>query len=81
MPINLSLKGVPDEVHERLKAAASANRRSLNSEIIAVLEGHVLPRRLSAQEQLAAIRAARGRLEKAAFDHGEVGRIKRAGRA
>jgi plasmid stability protein len=80
MPTNLTLKGVPDEVYERLKASASVNHRSLNSEIIARLEAQVLPRR-SAAEQLAAIRAIRDRLSKASFDHDAVDRAKREGRA
>lgn len=80
MPTNLTLKGVPDEVYERLKASAGINHRSLNSEIIARLEAQVLPRR-SAAEQLAAIRAARSRLATAAFDHDAVDRAKREGRA
>lgn len=81
MPANLTLKGVPDEVHERLKEAATVNHRSLNSEIIAVLEAHVLPHRLSAHDHLAAIRAARSRLRQTEFDHTEVDQIKREGRA
>jgi plasmid stability protein len=81
MPANLTLKGVPDEVYERLKEAAAANRRSLNSEIISILEARVLPRRLSAQDHLSAIRAARSRLTKTRFDHRELDRIKREGRA
>ncbi len=80
MPTNLTLKGVPDEVYERLKEAAAANHRSLNSEIIATLEARVLPRRASAAEHLAAIRAARGRLEQAGFDHADLDRLKREGR-
>lgn len=80
MPTNLTLKAVPDEVYERLKASASVNHRSLNSEIIARLEAQVLPRR-SVAEQLAAIRATRDRLSKAKFDHDVIGKAKREGRA
>jgi len=80
MPTNLTLKGIPDEVYERLKTSASINHRSLNSEVIARLEAQVLPRR-SAAEQLAAIRATRARLTTAAFDHDLVDRGKREGRA
>ena len=43
MPTNLTLKGVPDEVYERLKQSATVNHRSLNSEIIARLEVKFLP--------------------------------------
>lgn len=80
MPTNLTLKGMPDDVYEQLKASATLNHRSLNSEIIARLEAHLLPRR-SAAEQLAAIRATRDRLTKIAFDHNVIDRAKREGRA
>jgi antitoxin FitA len=80
VPTNLTLKGVPDEVYERLKTSASVNHRSLNSEIISRLEAQVLPRR-SAAEHLAAIRATRDRLTKVAFDHDVVDWAKREGRA
>ena len=80
MPTNLTLKGVPDEVYERLKTSATVNHRSLNSEIIARLEAQVLARR-SATEQLAAVRAARARLTRDAFDHDVIDAAKREGRA
>jgi antitoxin FitA len=80
MPTNLTLKGVPDEVYERLKSSATVNHRSLNSEIIARLEAQLMPRR-SAAEQLATIRAARARLRNQDFDHDVVDSAKREGRA
>lgn len=36
MPI-LTIRSVPDDLHDQLKARASANRRSLNSEVIECL--------------------------------------------
>jgi len=33
----LTIRGLPDEVHARLKAQAARNRRSLNQEVIAEL--------------------------------------------
>jgi len=80
MPTNLTLKGVPDEVYERLKTSATVNHRSLNSEIIARLEAQVLPRRTAGQ-QLAAIRATRARLATQEFDHDVIDAAKRQGRA
>lgn len=35
---NLTLKGLPDELHARLKAQAERNRRSLNAEAIDCIE-------------------------------------------
>lgn len=81
MPTTLTLKGIPDEVYARLKDSAVANHRSLNSEIIARLEAQMLPKRTSALEHLAAIRATRARLSKVTFDHAEIDRLKREGRA
>ena len=77
VPTNLTLKGVPDEVYERLKQSAVTNHRSLNGEIIARLEAQVFPHSTSAQDHLAAIRATRNRLKPGvAFDHADVDRFK-----
>lgn len=38
MPVNLSLKNVPDDVYARLKKRAERHRRSMNSEIIQILD-------------------------------------------
>ena len=81
MPTTLTLKGIPDELYERLKESAGANHRSLNSEVLARLESQLVPQRISALEHLAAIRAVRARLTATTFDHREVDRIKRQGRA
>ena len=43
MPTTLTLKSIPDEVYERLKASAEVHRRSLNSEAIACLESAFKP--------------------------------------
>jgi len=34
---NLTIRNIPDELHERLKERAKQNRRSLNQEVIAEL--------------------------------------------
>jgi plasmid stability protein len=80
MPTTITLKGIPDDVYQRLKQSADANRRSVNSEIIVCLETQLLPRKAPATEHLAAIRALRARLAPAAFNHGEIDRLKREGR-
>ncbi len=55
MPVNLSIKDVPDDVAERLRARAQRNHRSLQGELRAIIDQAVpaLPRRLSATEFLA----------------------------
>ena len=39
MPVNLSIKNVPDELAERLRERAERNRRSLQKELLVILEG------------------------------------------
>ncbi len=36
--ITITIKGIPKETHRKLKKRAAAHRRSLNSEVIYVLE-------------------------------------------
>ena len=81
MPTTITLKGIPDDVYERLKASASANHRSLNSEVIACIEATLMTRRIAASDQLMRIRAIRSRLTQGAFKHDDVDRFKRQGRA
>ncbi len=38
MPVNLSIKNVPDHLAERLRERASASHRSMQGELMAILE-------------------------------------------
>lgn len=38
MPVNLSVKNVPDDLAERLRQRAAHNRRSLQQELLSILE-------------------------------------------
>ena len=38
MPVNLSIKNTPDDVAERLRRRAARNRRSLQGELLAIVE-------------------------------------------
>jgi antitoxin FitA len=59
MPTTLTLKNIPDDVYERLKASAEAHRRSLNSEAIVCLESVQISGRISPGERLPEDRQAR----------------------
>ena len=50
MAVNLSVKGVPDEIAERLREQARRNHRSLQGELMAILEESVMRRPISVQE-------------------------------
>ncbi len=38
MPVNLSIKNVPDDLAQRLKQRAARNHRSLQGELMAIIE-------------------------------------------
>lgn len=38
MPVNLSIKNVPEAIAERLKARAASNHRSLQGELMSILQ-------------------------------------------
>ncbi len=56
MPVNLSIKKVPDDIAERLRERAARNRRSLQRELLVLLEEATTPR-ISAGEALERVRA------------------------
>ncbi|MBI4677087.1 MAG: Arc family DNA-binding protein [Elusimicrobia bacterium] len=50
MALNVSIKNVPEAVVERLRERARRNHRSLQGELLAILEETISPRRLSPEE-------------------------------
>ena len=80
MPTTLTLKNIPDEVYELLKASAATHRRSLNSEAIVCLESVLLPRRIDPTGRIARARALHASMRTAKFDVGDIDRAKREGR-
>jgi len=80
VPTNLTLKNLPDEVYERLKATAEAHRRSLNSEAIVCLETVLLPGRIAPAERLARARALRSSLPRVKLKAKDIDAMKREGR-
>lgn len=80
MPTTLTLKNIPDAVYERLKAAAEAHRRSLNSEAIVCLENALLPSAVAPEARLARARQLREGLSGQRFAAAEIDELKRGGR-
>lgn len=80
MPTTLTLKSIPDEVYERLKASAEAHRRSMNSEAIVCLEAVLLPGKMSPAERLARAKALRASLPQGKFRAKDIDPLKREGR-
>lgn len=58
----ITIKGVPDDLYERLKESAAAHRRSINSEVIVCLERAFASRPISPAAVLDRIDALRERV-------------------
>ncbi|MFZ2209220.1 MAG: hypothetical protein WAV22_11185 [Porticoccaceae bacterium] len=80
MPTTLTLKSIPDEVYARLKAAAIAHRRSLNSEAIVCLESVLLPDKVSPADRLARVQALRASMPQGKFKAKDIDALKSEGR-
>jgi len=80
MPTTLTLKNIPAEVYEHLKASAEAHRRSLNSEAIVCLESVLLPKRMTVNDRLARARALRATLPNGNFQAEDISAYKQEGR-
>lgn len=55
----VTVKNIPDDLYERLKAVAESNRRSINSEIIVCIENAVGSRRIDPEKLLKEARLLR----------------------
>ena len=57
MSASLSIKDVPDGIVRALRARAEANHRSMQGELMSILEAAVAPRPFQAMELLRRVRA------------------------
>lgn len=76
----ITLKNIPEDLHQRLKESAAAHHRSLNGEIIARLEAQFLAPPLDADAKLAELRVLRQRRAVYAVPE-EIDALKREGRS
>ena len=80
MPTTLTLKNIPDDLYERLKAAASRHRRSLNGEAIVCLESVLGPPKISVEERLERVGRLHEELAGREFLAEDIDAFKREGR-
>lgn len=77
--MNYTLKNIPDAIYEKVKLRAQRHRRSINSEIIAILGEVVSPRRVSPEEFLAIADELRSHTKGSVTDE-FISKAKREGR-
>lgn len=76
--LNLTLKNIPAELHQRLKLRAESNRRSLNREILALLETSLDAPTVDVAAEQSALEAFVSTLPR--VDHALISRYRDAGR-
>ena len=76
----LSIKNVPETLVKRLKTQAATNRRSLNLEVISVLDLATRATPIDVEAELARVRAIRVKLKRPITDD-YINRAKRRGRS
>ena len=77
---DLLIRGIPDDLHQELKAAAERDHRSLNGEILARLSASVRPAQVDAVALLERIRRRHRRLGPIDLDEGTLRRLRDEGR-
>ena len=78
---SITIKNIPDELYERLKQAASAHHRSVNSELIYCLEKTLLPSKLSATDLKDSAKILRSKVMAERIDVEEINYAKNEGRS
>jgi len=80
MAATITIKNMPDDLHRDLKASAARHQRSLNREIITILEEKMHPRIHMPEEVLADIHALRERFKDFRMTDEEIDQAKKEGR-
>ena len=75
-----TIKNIPDELYSKLKKAAEAHHRSLNSEILYCVERTLGSHKIDVSEQLAVARALRAKTAAYTLTDEEITAAKNEGR-
>ena len=78
--VAVTVKNIPAELYERVKARAKANHRSINSELIDIIEQTVIPRPLDVEAWLERARRLREATAHYVISNEEITRLKNEGR-
>lgn len=77
---SITIKNIPAETYQRLKHQAKVNRRSINSEIIRILEQTVQNKKIEPEEFLVRARQLREKTASYKITDDEFTQTKRSGR-
>jgi plasmid stability protein len=78
--VSLTIKNIPEDVYTRLKEAAASNRRSINSEVITIIDEALRSTQITPEEWIPGARKIRELTAKYVITDEEFNQAKRAGR-
>jgi plasmid stability protein len=80
MATTITVKNIPADLYERLKKSAALHHRSINSEIIALIEESLAAKKMRPEDFLASARILREKTGRYQLKKDFVDRAKREGR-
>ena len=80
MATTITVKNIPPELYERLKQSAVLHHRSINSEVIALIEASIAAKRRKPEDFLASARAIREKTGRYELKQEFIDKAKREGR-
>lgn len=76
----VTVKNIPDQIYDTLRALATEHRRSINSEIVHIIEKATHSVKVDPEEHLVAARKLRGKTSAFTVTDQELTQAKREGR-
>jgi plasmid stability protein len=80
MATTITVKNIPADLYTQLKESAVRHHRSINSEIIAIIEKALVPQNANPDDFRVAAKALREKTRKYGLNQGFIERTKREGR-
>jgi plasmid stability protein len=80
MATTITVKNIPADLYTQLKESAVRHHRSINSEIIAIIEKALVPQNANPDDFLVAAKALREKTRKYGLNQDFIERTKREGR-
>jgi plasmid stability protein len=77
---SITLKNIPEALHQNLREQAARHHRSIHGEILAILEAYVRPPQKSAEQILAEIQELHARMPNVWAAAEDIDRYKKEGR-
>ena len=78
--VTLTLKGIPEDLYEKLKEAAKANNRSINGEVLFAIKRSLLMKPINVEETLERARILREATAHYVVTDEELTKMKNKGR-